>query len=92
MNQRKYFAGIDIGTTKIVAIIGCENQYSKLEILGYGKAKSQGIFRGMVGNIGKTIDAIEQAVARAMRPLIISHARMQRRLSLLRTWKRFANV
>ena len=43
MNQRKYFAGIDIGTTKIVAIIGCENQYGKLEILGYGKAKSQGI-------------------------------------------------
>ena len=65
MNQRKYFAGIDIGTTKIVAIIGCENQYGKLEILGYGKAKSQGIFRGMVGNIGKTIDSIEQAVAQA---------------------------
>ena len=37
MNQRKYFAGIDIGTTKIVAIIGCENQYGKLEILCYGK-------------------------------------------------------
>lgn len=76
MNQRKYFAGIDIGTTKIVAIIGCENQYGKLEILGYGKAKSQGIFRGMVGNIGKTIDSIEQAVAQAQAKagVIISEA------------------
>ncbi|EGD33926.1 cell division protein FtsA [Capnocytophaga sp. oral taxon 338] len=65
MNQKKYIAGIDIGTTKIVAIIGSENQYGKLEILGYGKAKSQGIARGMVGNIGKTIDSIQQAVAQA---------------------------
>ena len=60
MNQKKYIAGIDIGTTKIVAIVGSENQYGKLEILGYGKAKSQGISRGMVGNIGKTIDSIKQ--------------------------------
>lgn len=76
INQRKYFAGIDIGTTKIVAIIGCENQYGKLEILGYGMAKSQGIFRGIVGNIGKTIDSIEQAVAQAQAKagVIISEA------------------
>ena len=31
MNQKKYVAGIDIGTTKIVAIIGAENQYGKLD-------------------------------------------------------------
>ena len=76
INQRQYCAGIDIGTTKIVAIIGCENQYGKLEILGYGMAKSQGIFRGIVGNIGKTIDSIEQAVAQAQAKagVIISEA------------------
>ena len=76
MNQKKYIAGIDIGTTKIVAIIGSENQYGKLEILGYGKAKSQGISRGMVGNIGKTIDSIKQAVdlAQAKAGVVISEA------------------
>ena len=76
MNQKKYIAGIDIGTTKIVAIVGSENQYGKLEILGYGKAKSQGISRGMVGNIGKTIDSIKQAVdlAQAKAGVVISEA------------------
>jgi cell division protein ftsA len=65
MNQKKYVAGIDIGTTKIVAIIGAENQYGKLEILGYGKAKSEGISRGVVNNIAKTIQSIKSAVAQA---------------------------
>ena len=65
MNQKKYFVGIDIGTTKIVAVVGAENQFGKLEILGYGKAKSQGISRGMVDNILTTTKAIQQAVTQA---------------------------
>ena len=65
MNQKKYFVGIDIGTTKIVAVVGAENQFGKLEILGYGKAKSQGISRGMVDNILTTTKAIQQAVSQA---------------------------
>jgi len=41
MNQKKYFVGIDIGTTKIVAVVGAENQFGKLEILGYVKPFSK---------------------------------------------------
>jgi hypothetical protein len=37
--------GLDIGTTKIVAMIGKKNEYGKLEILGVGKSKSLGVAR-----------------------------------------------
>ncbi|MCL4137987.1 UNVERIFIED_CONTAM: hypothetical protein GTU68_055201 [Idotea baltica] len=57
--------GLDIGTTKIVAIIGKTNAYGKLEILGMGKAKSMGVHRGVVNNITQTIQSIQQAVEEA---------------------------
>jgi cell division protein FtsA len=44
--------GLDIGTTKIVAMIGKKNEYGKLEILGVGKSKSLGVAR-VVNNITK---------------------------------------
>ena len=40
MEQGNYSVGLDIGTTKIVAIIGKENEYGKIEVLGTGKSKS----------------------------------------------------
>ena len=54
--------GLDIGTTKIVAMIGRKNEYDKLEILGIGKSKSLGVHRGVVNNITQTIQSIQQAV------------------------------
>lgn len=45
--------GLDIGTTKIVAIVGRQNEYGKLEILGMGKSESLGVTRGVVTNIEK---------------------------------------
>ena len=40
MEHNKIAVGLDIGTTKIVAMIGRYNEYGKLEILGLGKSKS----------------------------------------------------
>jgi len=57
--------GLDIGTTKIVAIVGKLNQYNKLEILGLGRAESTGVLRGVVANINKTVEAIQKAVSEA---------------------------
>ena len=57
--------GLDIGTTKIVAMIGKYNEYDKLEILGLGKSKSLGVHRGVVNNITQTIQSIQQAVEEA---------------------------
>jgi cell division protein FtsA len=54
--------GLDIGTTKIAAIAGRKNEYGKLEIIGFGKAKSNGVKHGQVLNIDETINAIQQAL------------------------------
>lgn len=65
MENTKYAVGLDIGTTKIVAMIGRENEYGKIEILGIGKSKSLGVHRGVVNNITQTIQSIQQAVQEA---------------------------
>ena len=65
MEQGNYSVGLDIGTTKIVAIIGRKNEYGKIEVLGTGKSKSLGVHRGVVNNITQTISSIQQAVEQA---------------------------
>ncbi|RYG28545.1 MAG: cell division protein FtsA, partial [Chitinophagaceae bacterium] len=65
MEKENIGVGLDIGTTKIVAMIGRKNEYGKLEILGVGKSKSLGVARGVVNNITQTIQSIQQAVAEA---------------------------
>jgi len=65
MEKKNIAVGLDIGTTKIVAMIGCYNEYGKMEILGIGKAKSLGVHRGVVNNITQTIQSIQQAVEAA---------------------------
>ncbi|MDX1277638.1 cell division protein FtsA [Oceanihabitans sediminis] len=57
--------GLDIGTTKIVAMIGRKNEYGKVEILGIGRSKSLGVHRGVVNNITQTIKSIQTAVQEA---------------------------
>ena len=65
MENNKIAVGLDIGTTKIVAMIGRKNEYDKIEVLGIGKAKSLGVKRGVVSNITQTIQSIQQAVDEA---------------------------
>ncbi|WP_432671985.1 cell division protein FtsA [Flavobacterium sp. SM2513] len=65
MEKETIAVGLDLGTTKIVAMIGKKNEYGKLEILGIGKAKSLGVARGVVNNITQTIQSIQEAVAEA---------------------------
>lgn len=54
--------GLDIGTTKIAAIAGRKNEFGKLEILGFGRANSNGVQHGLVLNIEQTRRAIVQAL------------------------------
>jgi cell division protein FtsA len=65
MNKDNIAVGLDIGTTKIVVMIGKKNEYGKLEILGTGKSKSLGVHRGVVNNITQTIQSIQQAILEA---------------------------
>ena len=56
------YVGLDIGTTKIVVMVGSLNEYDKLKIVGIGKSKSLGVHRGVVNNITQTIQSIQSAV------------------------------
>src|SRR5678809_300692 len=61
-SEQPIIVGLDIGTTKIAAIAGRKNEYGKLEILGFGRANSNGVQHGMVLNIDQTIKAIQTAL------------------------------
>ncbi|MCW3083648.1 MAG: cell division protein FtsA [Bacteroidetes bacterium] len=65
MEPSEIVVGLDIGTTKIVAIVGRRNEFGKIEILGMGKSESYGVARGVVQNIDQTVQAIRTAVADA---------------------------
>ncbi|MCC6838617.1 MAG: cell division protein FtsA [Flavobacteriales bacterium] len=64
-NNEEIVAGLDIGTTKIACIVGRKNEQGKLEIMGMGKSRSDGVTRGVVTNIQRTVDSIKAAVQEA---------------------------
>lgn len=55
-------AAIDIGTTKIVVVIAKENSRGGIEVLGIGQHPSYGLKKGVIVNIGLTVDSIKAAV------------------------------
>ncbi len=57
--------GLDIGTTKICAIVASIDEQERIHILGVGKAHSDGLNRGVVVNIDKTVNAIKDAIGQA---------------------------
>src|SRR3989337_2114622 len=61
-SEQPIIVGLDIGTTKIAAIAGRKNEFGKLEVLGFGKANSNGVKHGQVLNIDETIKAIRTAL------------------------------
>ena len=63
--KKNISVGLDIGTTKIVAMVGSRNEFKKLEILGIGKSQSLGVHRGVVNNITQTIESIKYAIEEA---------------------------
>ena len=63
--NNKFSVGLDIGTTKIVAMVGEKNQFNKIKVLGLGKSQSLGVHRGVVNNITQTIQSIKIAIDEA---------------------------
>lgn len=64
MSKIQTIAAIDIGTTKIVAIVGTKDDEGNVNVLGFGEAPSKGVSRGSVQNVGEVSNAIRQAVRR----------------------------
>lgn len=65
MESSNIIVGLDIGTTKIAAIVGRRAEHGKIEILGYGKTESIGVRRGVVSNIENTVQSIKTAIEMA---------------------------
>ncbi|MBT6224025.1 cell division protein FtsA [Flavobacteriaceae bacterium] len=63
--NKNFSVGLDIGTTKIVAMVGEKNQFNKVKVIGVGKSQSLGVHRGVVNNITQTIQSIKIAVDEA---------------------------
>ncbi|MEM7575075.1 MAG: cell division protein FtsA [Bacteroidota bacterium] len=60
-SKSQTIAALDIGTTKVCALVGRRDEHGRLEILGLGKVESHGVMRGVVSNIEKTVRAISGA-------------------------------
>lgn len=65
METSEIIVGLDIGTTKIAAIVGRRNELNKIEILGFGRTESIGVKRGVVSNIENTVQSIKTAIDEA---------------------------
>ncbi len=63
--EERIVTGLDIGTTKVCAVVASVDEMQKINILGVGKAPSDGLNRGVVVNIEKTVNAIRTAIEQA---------------------------
>ena len=66
MNER-IVVGVDIGTTKVCAVVAAVDRLGSINILGVGVAESDGLNRGVVVNIDKTVAAVRSALEEAAR-------------------------
>ncbi|MEA2062426.1 MAG: cell division protein FtsA, partial [Gemmatimonadota bacterium] len=65
MAKDDVIVGLDIGTTKICAIIAEQAEEERIKIVGVGTSKSDGLRRGVVVNIEKTVQSITKAIEEA---------------------------
>ena len=61
----KMIVGLDIGTSKVVAIVGEQNDEGDIEIIGIGSHPSNGLKKGVVVNIESTVQSIQRAIEEA---------------------------
>jgi len=60
--NKDLLVGIDIGTSKVVTLVGELTADGKLNVIGYGSHPSQGLKRGVVVNIESTVQSIQKSV------------------------------
>mgnify|MGYP005835731267 FL=1 len=66
-NERPVVVGIDIGTTKICTLVGCEETPGQLQILGVGIEPSQGIKKGVLVDLAAASQAVKRSIEKAER-------------------------
>lgn len=63
--EKNLIVGLDIGTSKVVAIVGEVKQEREIEVIGIGSHPSRGLKKGVVVNIESTVQSIQRAVEEA---------------------------
>lgn len=63
--DKQMIVGLDIGTSKVVAIVGEINHENKIDIVGIGSQPSRGLKKGVVVNIESTVHSIQRAIEEA---------------------------
>ncbi len=66
-DKSEFIVGLDVGTTKVCSVVGELSPSGELEIIGVGTCPSDGLKRGVVVNIDKTVESIKKAVEEAER-------------------------
>lgn len=64
-HSNKMIVGLDIGTSKVVALVGELNADGELEVVGIGSHPSRGLKKGVVVNIESTVQSIQRAIDEA---------------------------
>ena len=64
-SEKNIITGLDIGTSKIIALIGEVTSDGAIEIIGIGRHPSRGLKRGVVVDIEATVNSIQRAVQEA---------------------------
>lgn len=67
MPRRKRVAGLDLGTSKVAVVVGEVDEYGQVQLLGVGESPAEGLRKGVVVNIDKTVHAIQGAMVSAER-------------------------
>lgn len=65
ITENKMIVGLDIGTSKVVAIVGAITPEGELEVVGLGSHRSSGLKKGVVVNIESTVQSIQRAIEEA---------------------------
>ena len=63
--REPYFVGLDVGTSKIVAIVGEAMEDNRLDIIGIGVAEAKGVRRGVVVDLEAAVESIKKAIEEA---------------------------
>ncbi|MDE2956054.1 MAG: cell division protein FtsA [Bacteroidota bacterium] len=67
MMDEQIAVGIDIGTTKVCAVVAENTATDRINVLGIGVAESEGLNRGVVVNIDRTVASVQKAIGAAER-------------------------
>ena len=63
--EKEILVGLDIGTSKVTAVVGEVNEEDQLEVIGIGTSPSRGLKKGVVVNIESTVQSVQRAVEEA---------------------------